>query len=209
MDYTDIATVKSYIQSTSGSTSPVESLLTTVITAASRAIDRHCTGVPDAIDYFKYESITNEHLEGQVDNNGNILCYPHKPIVDAVTAFSYYSYTGGPASGSYAVLPASIVADGPAVLVYPTTMALTPPTKVRITISYSGGSGSSLTALPADLVDAATVLAVRFYREAETGMSDAIGIAELGTMTYTKAWPVRVTEDLQPFKRIVGWHHVS
>lgn len=209
MDYTDIATVKSYIQSTSGSTSPVESLLTTVITAASRAIDRHCTGVPDAIDYFKYESITGEHLEGQIDINGNILCYPHKPIIDAVTSFYYYSYAGGPASGTYTVSPTSIVTDGPAVIAYPTTMPLTPPTKVRITISYSGGSGSSIAALPADLVDAATVLAVRFYREAETGMSDAIGIAELGTMTYTKAWPVRVTEDLQPFVRTVGWRHTA
>ena len=75
---------------------------------------------------------------------------------------------------------------------------------VRTKMSYIGGYGATLGELPPDLVEAATVLAVRLYREVKSGLTDTIGVAELGMLAYTKAWPVRVTEMLQPWKRVRG-----
>jgi hypothetical protein len=63
--------------------------------------------------------------------------------------------------------------------------------------------------LPADLIELATLLAARFYKEAETGLNDAIGVAELGTLIYTKAWPIRFVAMLEPFIRRVGWTQLS
>jgi hypothetical protein len=53
------------------------------------------------------------------------------------------------------------------------------------------------------------ILAARFYREAETGLSDQMGVAEMAQMAYTKAWPVRVTDQMGPYIRRVGWRHVA
>jgi hypothetical protein len=59
------------------------------------------------------------------------------------------------------------------------------------------------------MVEAVTILTARFYREAETGLGDAIGIAELSEMVYTKAWPIRVTDLLTVYKRKAGWRYVA
>jgi hypothetical protein len=183
--------------------------LALLVTAASRAIDRKCTGVPDAVDYFKLETVTGEVLVGQVDYlGGSILCYPHKPIITSVTAFSYQASI---VDTAYTVDPTRIRASGPRVTAYPSNGAsIGFPSRCDITISYIGGLATSGSALPSDLQECAAILAARFYREAETGLNDQIGVAaELSTMVYTKAWPVRVTEQIQPFIRRVGWRHVA
>ncbi|MFA5416889.1 MAG: hypothetical protein WC341_00385 [Bacteroidales bacterium] len=184
-----------------------DSLIDTLITASSRAWDRKCTGVPDAVNYFASGSVVGEVLTGQIDHLGqSIICYPHKPIINSVSAFSYQSSIIGT---EYTVDPARIDARGPKVVAYPSGMPLDFPAKCRIKISYVGGLGATLADLPDDMVEAVTILAIRFYREAETGLVDQIGVAELATMVYTKAWPVRVTDLLQIYKRRVGWRYVA
>jgi hypothetical protein len=49
------------------------------------------------------------------------------------------------------------------------------------------------------------VLAARYYREAEGGLTDAMGIVEIGQLVYTKALPARVADMLKPFKRKIPW----
>ena len=207
MDYTTTARIRQELHSTS---TDDETLLAVFATAASRSIDRFCTGVidPDANNYFALETVSGELLEGQADYAAKtIRVYPHKPFITSVQSFSYQKDIVSPA---YSVDPARIRINGQAVIAYPSSIPLDEyPTKVDVLISYSGGLAVSGSALPDDLIDLATMLAIRFYREAETGLQDAIGVAELGTMTYTKALPARVKEGLMNYKRRVGWRHVG
>lgn len=204
MDYTTIANVKAALGS---HLSTDDATLNRLITAASRAVDRKCTGVPDAVDYFKLETITGEKLRAQIESSGqSIICYPHKPIVTSCTAFAFQGNITLPA---VTVDPSRIECDGPRVTAYPLTGQYDFPSRVRVTLSYVGGLAASGSTLPDDLQDLVTILAVRYYREEETGLTDAIGVAELATMVYTKAWPVRVIEGLQPYMRRVGWRWTS
>ena len=206
-DYTTTARVRQEMHITSGSANPDEALLATLVTAASRAWDRKCTGVVDAVDYFVSGSVVGEVLVGQVDYTGSrIICYPHKPIISSVSSFSYRENI---TKTAYTIDAARIEAYGQRVTAYPESMALCYPGRCQVTISYVGGLGATVADLPADMVEAITILAARFYREAETGLSDQMGVAELGNMVYTKAWPVRVTDLLPIYARSVGWNHVA
>jgi len=206
VDYTTLTRVKSEMKVASAVTVE-DALLSTLITAASRAIDRWCTGVPDneAVDYLKSETKTDEILPGQMSNHGVVLVYPHKPVVAAVSAFAYRQK---PVDEWVTVDAARTWANGPLVEAYPSP-ALFLSSRCQVRITYTGGLASDVAALPADLVEAATLLSIRYYKESESGLNDAVGIAELATMIYTKAWPVRVLEQLQPFRRTVGWRHIA
>ena len=74
-----------------------------------------------------------------------------------------------------------------------------------VTISYTGGMGASVDALDPNIVDATTVLAIRKYKEERSGMSDVVGVVELGTVSYSKGVPASVERDLAPFKRVTPW----
>ena len=206
MDYTSVTFCKQELHATSGS-SMDDGLLGTLVTAASRAWDRKCTGVPDALNYFASGSAADEVLTGQIDYLGeSIICYPHKPIITSVSAFSYQANIIGT---EYTVDPSRIDIRGPKVIAYPSGIPMNFPAKCRIKISYTGGLGATLSDLPEDMVEAVTILALRFYREAESGLMDQMGVAELATMVYTKAWPIRVTDLLQIYKRRVGWRYCA
>lgn len=194
-------------QSTTLAPSTDKPIIDALITAASRMVDREATGVadPDAIDYFKAETVTNQELFGRVDRNGMILCYPRKPYITAVTAMSYRAGIRDPWT---AIDLTEVMIQGPRVEAYPTGMTFTN-ARALIKMTYTGGLGATTDALPPDLIEATTMLAIRFYREAETGLTDAIGVAELGTMVYTQALPVRFKAMIQPFKRTVGWRNIA
>lgn len=207
MDYTTIEKVKQEIHAVSGS-SVDDALLATMVTTASRAWDRICTMVPDAVDYFALEDVTDETLTGQVDWQGQCIhCFPHKPIVNSVASFSYQASI---VDTLYTVDPSRIDIRGGHVIAYPSTMQLNNfPSKCRITISYNGGLAVSGSGMPYDMQEAVTLLAIRFYREAETGVTDQIGVAELSTMIYTKAIPARVSALAEFYKRRAGWRYVA
>ena len=184
-----------------------KSLVDALITAASRWVDRECTGSadPDAIDYFLSETKTDQQLQGRVDRNGMILCYPRKPIVTAVSAMSYKARIQDPWT---AVDTAEINLAGGRVEAYPTGITFNL-ARAFVKMTYTGGLAASTAGLPADLIELTTILAIRLYREAETGLTDAIGVAELGTLVYTQAIPVRVKAMMQPFKRTAGWRNIA
>jgi hypothetical protein len=206
MDYTTIALVKSEIHSQLA-VSTDDALLATLITSASRSWDRHCTNTPLAKDYFKREDVVGEKLEGLANYDGTkIVCYPHKPVVNSIASFSFQENI---VSTSYTVDPSRVDINGMKVVAYPSGMPIRYPGKCKVTISYNGGLGETVADLPEDMVEAVTLLAIRFYREAESGLSDQMGISEMGSFQYTKAWPVRVKEILNYYRRRAGWDHAA
>ena len=206
MDYTTLERVKQEMHVVSGS-SVDDALISLLITSASRAWDRMCTSVPDGNNYFQTEDVVDEVLVGQIDYlGGRIICYPHKPFVNSVASFTYQKDI---VSTAYTVSGSRVEASGPKVVAYPNNLSLDFPSRCRVKISYNGGSGSAVTDLPADMQEAVTILAVRFYREAETGLADQMGVAELAQMIYTKALPIRVAYIHEFYKRRVGWRYVA
>jgi len=206
MDYTTLAQVKQEMHVVSGSSAD-DALLSLLITSASRTWDRLCTGVPDAVDYFKTEDVVDERLTGQIDYlGGAIICYPHKPIINSVASLSYQNRI---IDELHSVSGSRVECYGGRVTAYPDSAPTSFPRSCRVTISYNGGLGATVDDLPADMREAVAILAVRFYREAETGLADQIGVAELTQMVYTRAIPVRVANIMEIYKRRVGWRHVA
>ena len=206
MDYTTLERVKQEMHIQSGS-SVDDGLITLLVTAASRAWDRICTGVPDSDNYFATEDVVGEKLTGQIDYQGeSIICYPHKPIINSVASFSYQNTI---ISKAYTVTGSRIECSGGRVIAYPNSIPWEFPRKCRVTISYNGGLGVSGSSLPADMQEVVAILVARFYREAETGLADQIGVAELAQMVYTRAYPVRVVNTAEFYKRRVGWRFVA
>ncbi len=198
MDYTTLARVRTALGS---SETAADAQLSAIITAASRVIDRHLSGAVLSDDYLKQESVSGETLTGLVDKDGRILCHAHKPVVTAVTAAAYRL---SPLEGWLSVDTAEqVTCEGYAVTLWTALAGVRG--KVFVQLSYTGGLAASTASLPADILDAADVLSVRLYREVKTGLQDSIGVAELGTLMYTKAFPIRVTKMLEPHKRVVPW----
>jgi uncharacterized phiE125 gp8 family phage protein len=199
MDYTSATRVKSALKITG---TGEDTLLATLVTAASRAIDRKSTGAQatDAADYFTLETVSGETLRAFVGHDAVIRVWPHKAVITAVSSLSYRQT---PLEDWTSVDTDRIMMDGGQVMAWPTETLL--PGTYYVQLSYTGGYADDVENLPADLVEAATVLAARYYRENETGLTDAVGIAEIGQMVYTKAMPARVLDMLRPFERPVPW----
>lgn len=194
-------------------TNNVPAIIEALIGAASRAIDRKATGANDnsAINYFRLETVTDEQIFGQVDAHGVIVTAPRKPSITAVTALSYRT---SPATSWQSADASLIWVDGGQLIrAYVTSHLLTqmPIGRVMLKITYTGGLAATTEDLPDDLQEIATILAIRYAREAQTGMSDAMGVAELvgSNLFYTKAWPQRALDMLQPFMRRVSWRGIS
>lgn len=191
MDYTTVANVKAALGATS---TAGDVQLATLVTRASRAIDRQLyPRGPD--NYLLLETVTEIGL-GYVDGFNVLHYWPRKPRVTTITSLMVRET---PRRTWEALSLDDIAVDGYHVQGY----ELSTTGKLWVSLAYTGGLASDVASLPADIVEVATVLAVRFYREAESGLTDAIGVAELGTLTYTKALPARVVEMLKPYVRRV------
>jgi hypothetical protein len=196
MDYTTTALVKTAM-GTSASTDDTQ--IAKLVTAASRAIDRHLAGAIRSDDYLKSETVSSELGRGIVDSNGVIHYWAHKPVITAVTLFSY-AYD--PVQALVSVDTTRIRTEGSQVMAY----AYASRGRPFVTISYTGGLATTQAGLPEDVIEAATILGVRYYKEAKSGLSDSIGVAELGMLIYTKTWPIRVLDMLAPYaRRIPTW----
>ncbi|MEJ5201557.1 MAG: phage head-tail connector protein [Anaerolineales bacterium] len=189
-DYTDLSSVKLALGSAQTTD---DALLASLITQASRAIDRYCAGHLNSDDYFVRAAVTDAVLTGIVAHDGWLYCWPRKPIVESVTALAYRDF--GDKTWQDVDIAKWVTVEGYTVK----TGGFLTPRRVQVKISFTGGFNP----LPDDLVNAATLLSVRFYREVKSGLGDSIGVAELGTLTYTKALPARVIEMLKPYKRVV------
>jgi hypothetical protein len=205
VDYTTLSQVKAEIRDT---VTTDDALLAILITAASRAIDRKCTGQggPISDNYFMLESPVNEAAMARINSKGEITCYPHKPLVLSVSAFAYRQDI---TQSWNTVDPSRVDIWGNKVIAYPVGgPVLDYPSRCRAQISYQGGYSGSTAGLPGDLVELCTLLCARFYRETETGLNDAIGVAELSQVIYSKAWPIRLSEQIKTYVRSVGWYYL-
>ena len=198
MDYTTLAYAKAVLDNVEVAD---DDLLTKAIAAASRFIDHHCTGVfrPEADNYFELAEVADEQIRGLIDRQGRLLCHPRKSNVNSVAALAYRP---SPRHDWENVEPDLIEIDGGRVLAWTQFFGRG---QVRLKISYSGGLAATPDELPADLREIANVLAVRFYREDKAGLSDAIGVTELGTLFYTKALPPRVVKMMTTYTRVIPW----
>lgn len=196
MNYTTLVKVRAAL---GAETVTDDALLVVKITEASRAIDRLCSA-PD--NYFLREDLAAQLLGGIAARNGVVICFPPKSVINSVASFEY-RFTP---RESWQSVETEYLSIHPQQVSAYAEEAKTG--KCQIRISYNGGYGTEsgspavITGLPEDIINAATVLTVRFYREEKSGLTDAIGVAELGTMQYTKAMPARVIEMMKPYKRI-------
>lgn len=196
MDYTTLSRVTEILGAESRDD---DALVGRMISEASRWIDRFCCGKVGVDNYFARETITDEITSGFVDGAGVVLCHPMKPKVWTVSAVAVKESPGdvwhelsvinAQVSGDYSVL----VESGFGV----------PRARIWAKLSYEGGFWETTEEMAGDLMNAADLMAVRFYREAKSSLSDSIGVAELGTLMYTKAIPARVSQMLQPYRRWV------
>ena len=194
MDYTTLERVTNAIGSASKGD---DALVARLISETSRTIDRYCSGFVDSDNYFMKETVTDELTHGRVDGAGVILCHVNKP---RIWSLSKASFRTSPLESWLEVRPASVtLSENYSVMLW--AGALRTHSNMEVKLSYLGGLYETQEEIPGDLGNAADVLAVRFYREIKSNLTDSIGIAEMGTLTYTKSMPVRVTQMLAPYKR--------
>ena len=199
MNYTDLTQVKAYLDSQEN---VKDEILQKFITSASRYLDRLCTSQPNVKDYFKTEDVANEVLtNGTIDFMGRLTVYPHKPIVNSVASLSYRFLL----RDSYIVADPTLISVEQEMVVFEGFLPYSE--KCYVQISYNGGLGKTLADLPPDFTDLAAVMTVRLYKEARSQLGDFIAVAELGTMVYTKAFPIRVMDSLNVglFARMAPW----
>lgn len=200
MDYTTVDRVKSYMDSKE-QVIGIDLLLAFFVTVASRQIDKLCTSQNNAIDYFKKEDVVDELLINAYVSNGILIVYPHKSIVNSVVELSYRIDM----RSGWTIADLSIAyADHDSIRFYGNVPFAEP---VFVKVSYNGGLATTTAGLPQDLQDLAALEAVRLYKEARSGLGDSIGVAELGTLQYTKAFPTRLLQSLNTFgyARIARW----
>lgn len=199
MDYTTLERVKSAMgaEETRG-----DAIISDYITRTSRLLDRLSTSQPNVSNYFMQEDITDEILTNGVINwMGELAFYPHKPVINSISALAYrFSLhdTWRDADPTYVICEEeSVTFEGP----LPQTQ------RVFVKVSYNGGLAESVEDLPADLIDIATAQTIRLFKEERSGMSDIVGVVELGTLSYSKAFLQRVTDTLNAggYARIAPW----
>lgn len=199
MDYTTLDRVKAEAIKTDLTTD--DDLLELLITSASRAIDLKATGgAVNGINYFLMDDVTDEELWATVNGDGTIRTAPHKVVVNSVAAMSYRF---SPAQAWIPIDTNRLLADNQFALAWQALPGY--PAKCFVKVSYNGGLAETVADLRPDIIELTTLLTARFYREAESGLSDAIGVAELGQLIYTKSWPIRFIEMLNPYIRVTPW----
>ena len=200
MDYTSLDEVHYAMQGDDTITGQ-DTMLSSYITRASRLIDTLCAGVPSvqSVNYFMQEDVANEYLTNGVIGNGSLTVYPHKSVVNSVASLSFKYHLKD--AWTIADL-ASVSPEGDSVYY---EGRLPYQERVYVQISYNGGLATTQPDLPEDFIDLATMIAVRLYKEARGNYTDAIGIAELGTMIYTKSFPARFLETLPMYQRTTPW----
>ncbi len=199
MDYTTSALVKEALRIT---TAGDDALIARAITAASRATDRLVCRSQDLDNYFYSETVTAERLIGVTNEWGQLSVWPHKSKITALTSVDYKLAL---ADDWESVDAADYEISGLHAVVADLGWGKESTRKAFVKITYTGGHATTAANLPADVVEAVTILACRIYREYEAQLNDSIGLAEIATTDYTSAWPARALGLLQPFIRKVAW----
>ena len=177
-----------------------DTVVNEAIAAASRAIDKEVTGSDLATDYFLSETLTlQETGPAIVDRNGDLHAWLRKPYISSITTLQYrhrgdQDWTTAEAG--------KITISGQKVIYWSGDLEAG---AVMARATYAGGLATAPASLPGDLQRAAIVLAARYWNEGKAGLTDTIGVAELGTLQYTRAIPLEVLRLLSPYCRPVPW----
>jgi hypothetical protein len=159
---------------------------------ASRWFD----GVTNTLAGFGYESVTEVKM-ARINNDGYITVPLSKPLVllANVTSATFQPTPLDPVDTL--VLTQGWIVENFYLDVIPTnTYAVL---KGLATITYMGGYSP----MPLDITQAVTVMAARFYKEKDSGYSDVVGSAEMGTFSYKKAMPLDVKVIVDTYTRWV------
>ena len=167
MDYTTLIQVKAEAGINEATD---DTLIGSLIIAASRWLDRELTGKSIGSDnYLLFETVANEVLYGQVDKDGNIVVYAHKPLVTAVTAMMWRP---DPVTGWVQVDINNLMIDGYKITAFNAALANYTRGKVQVTLSYTGGVSLDVASLPDDLLEDVTTMTIRLYRENKTALTN-------------------------------------
>ena len=199
MDYTTVARVKEAIRIKENAD---DTYLAKLVTAASRYTDKWCAKSQRAADYFKLEWVADEECRAQVDQRGMILAWPRKNVIVSASTMQYRTTP----IGEWTDVPAErIVVEASGYTVEGWTYIIAKPRTLFVRVTYLGGMAAIVDDVSPDLMEAVTLLAARMYREDESGLTDAMGIAELGTLQYTKALPERYVANVEKYLRPVPY----
>ena len=200
MDYTSLDEVHAAMQGDTTTTAS-DAILSSYITKASRLMDTLATGVTSdqSANYFMQENVVNEFLTNGVVGNGALTAYPHKSVINSVTSLSFKYHM----KDAWTIADAASISPEVDSVYYEGWLPYSE--RVYVQITYNGGLATAQPNLPQDFIDLATMIAVRLYQEARGNYTDAIGIAELGTMIYTKSFPARFLETLPMYQRTTPW----
>lgn len=188
-DYCSIQNVKDYLQ-ISGTT--YDNLLNTLVSSASKIVDNFCEHPLS----FNQETVT-EIVRARVDNDGNLVAAIGKPKLVSVSALAYRTNP----SNSVALDVALIEIDGFCLRHMGGNLGFVRNKPLKATVTYVGGYSP----LPQDLVHATIVLAARIFKAKDAGFADVVGVAELGTLQYSKVMPREIQKALQNLKRVAPW----
>lgn len=199
MDYTTVARVKEAIRIKE---SADDAYLAKLVTAASRYTDKWCAKSQRAVNYFELAWVADEECRAQVDQRGMVLAWPRK---NTVVSASSMQYRTSPISEWTDVPAERIVVEPSGYAVEGWVYLRERPRTLFVRVTYQGGVAATVADVPPDLMEAVTLLAARMYREDESGLTDAMGIAELGTLQYTKALPERYIANVEKYLRPVPY----
>lgn len=193
MLYATLAQVKLALGTNSTSD---DALISQKLEEASRLWDTNpelCSAYPN---YFLKEDVLNEVIPGQVNTEGMILAFPKKSKINSV---SKVEYRRSPRESWIEVDPSFVEIDNIKLKIYANLFSRG---SLTLRISYNGGHSLTPADLPGDIINAVILLTVRLYKEEKTGLSDVIGVAELGTSVYTKALPQRALKHANTYRRM-------
>ena len=196
-DYTTVPAAFAYGGIAGTATDPVNeaTVMAGLVTAASRAIDRHCQ------QRFSQESYSGQVLRGVVDADGVLICYPPVPTMSAPTSAAYRA--GGTAT--WQALPSLDVETanhGCTVRALGLDLSALRFQRVQVQLSYTGGWASS-DALPDEFATAATALAWWLYQK-RSAPQEKTAIPELGVLIIPGNWPGWLRDMLAPYVRVTA-----
>lgn len=195
MLYSTLEQLKATLDIKAADGDPADDLLLMAIDYGSRLLDLMVAG-PNGQDFFAETSFTDAILSGILAADSSLQAWPRLYPITAVTAMAWrYNPLGEwqPLTSFEVVDKKKLVGWG----------AIGEVGRVSVRASFAGG-GADITDLPPGVNEVANLLSARIYREYGTQLTDAMGIAELGTLVYTSALPARAVNTIKFYKSPVA-----
>jgi hypothetical protein len=165
--------------------------------AASRMVD-DITWTPAG--GWAYSDQAKETQQTKVDHNGDlVIVLGHTPVKE-IYAVSVQSL---PFGDLYNVAPERVWWDDGSYIIHVFTgwdVPIQPFSQVKVTVTYAGGYTDQ--EMPKDIRRCTAMIAMRLWKEKDSGYSDIIGSNDLGTFIYSKAVPPDVKAMLIRHRRV-------